>query len=53
MAEHKFVMRCRTVEELRQSLSGAGFRRVRLFGDYDTNAEVGATDRLGAGASIR
>ena len=53
VAEHQFVMRCWTVEELRQRLAAAGFRRVRLFGDYAENAIPGATDRLVAVAATR
>ena len=44
-AEHEFVMRCWTREELGRCLAGAGFVEVEYFGGYDL-APAGASDRL-------
>jgi SAM-dependent methyltransferase len=45
VAEHEFVMRCWTREELGRRLAEAGFGDVEYFGGYDL-APAGASDRL-------
>jgi len=45
VAEHEFVMRCWTREELDQRLAEAGFEGVEYFGGYDLTP-AGASDRL-------
>jgi SAM-dependent methyltransferase len=50
-ADHEFVMRCWTRDELQRRLTGAGFVAVEYRGGYDPVLAVGATDRLVAIAS--
>lgn len=52
VSEHAFVMRCWTIEELRDHLDSAGFGSVELLGDYDGDVAVGAKDRLVAVATL-
>jgi len=43
---YDFQMRCWTRAELQESLAGAGFERVEMFGAYDFAVQAGETDRL-------
>jgi hypothetical protein len=47
-----FVMRCWTQAELAENLHVAGFDAIEFFGDYDSAAPVGTTDRIIAVATF-
>jgi SAM-dependent methyltransferase len=53
VSEYGFVMRCWTQEELHTSLSDAGFGSTAYFGDYDSHARAGSTDRIVAVCSLK
>jgi SAM-dependent methyltransferase len=46
VADHEFVMRCWTRDELDSALTRHGFDRSSYFGAYDVGAVAGSTDRL-------
>ncbi len=51
VADHAFVMRCWTRDELDALLASAGFAVVTYRGAYDGVTLVGSTDRLVVAAS--
>jgi 2-polyprenyl-3-methyl-5-hydroxy-6-metoxy-1,4-benzoquinol methylase len=52
VSTYDFVMRCWTREELQSRLTAAGFESVEYFGGYDSETNMGATDRIVSVASL-
>jgi len=52
VADHEFVMRCWSREELEDHLRSAGFGAIECVGSYHDGAPLGAGDRIVAAASL-
>ena len=46
VSANEFRMKCWTVGELNRCLATAGFNRIEMFGAYDRDVSLGATDRI-------
>jgi hypothetical protein len=52
VADHEFVMRCWSREELQRRFGPAGFGRIEYSSTYDDTQPLGAGDRIVAVASL-